>query len=121
LLDAGGNAWLVDAGGVGGIAGGIPSFVDAGGIPWLVDASGIPSFVDASLLHPTKLAANNSATKCHKVPRCLLALKPTPNTLFSEFGLNSYSVADLPARKPKVNGGSSSAPKSASIHGAMIT
>ena len=105
---------MLDAGGVGGIAGGIPSFVNAGGVPWLVDASGIPSLVDASLLHPTKLAANNSATKCHKVPRCLLVLKPTPNTLFSEFGLNSYSVADLPARKLKVNGRSSPAPKSAS-------
>jgi hypothetical protein len=110
LLDAGGNTWLVDAGGVGGIAGGIPSFVnaggipsfvDAGGIPWLVDASGIPSFVDTSLLHPTKLAANNSATKCHKVPRCVLALKPTPITLFSEFGLNWYIVAALPAANQK--------------------
>ena len=121
MLDAGGNPWLVDAGGVGGIAGGIPSFADAGGIPWLVDASGIPSFVDTSLLHPTKLAANNSATKCHKVPRCLLVLKTTPNTVFSEFGLNSYNVADLPARKPKVNGRNSYAPKSASIHRAMIT
>ena len=67
MLDSGGNAWFVDAGGVGGAAGGLPSFVDAGGIPWLVDASGIPSFVDTSLLHPTKLTANNSATKCHKV------------------------------------------------------
>ena len=103
MLDANGNPWLVDAGGAGGIVG------------------GIPSFVDTSLLHPTKLTANNSATKCHKVPRCLLALKPTPNNLFSEFGLNSYNVADLPARKPKVNGRNSYAPKSASIHGAMIT
>jgi hypothetical protein len=77
LVDAGAKSWLVDGGGVGGIAGGISSFVDAEGIAWLVDASGIPSFVDASLLHPTRLAANTSATKCHKVPRCLLALNHT--------------------------------------------